>query len=57
MNENKKQPGILRSLDWLTILIYIVLLVCGWFSVCGASYTYGDTDLLSLDTRSGMQVV
>ena len=57
MYEEKKQPGILRSLDWLTILIYIILLVCGWFSVCGASYTYGDTDIFSLDTRSGMQIV
>lgn len=26
-------------------------------SVCGASYDYGDTDLLSLSTRSGMQIV
>ena len=29
----------------------------GWLSVCGASYTYGDTDILSLSTRSGMQIV
>jgi rod shape determining protein RodA len=30
----------------------------GWISVCGASYDYGsDTDLLSLSTRSGMQIV
>ena len=55
--EEKKQPGILRSLDWLTILIYLILLVGGWFSVCGASYTYGDTDIFSLSTRSGMQIV
>ena len=26
-------------------------------SVCGASYDFGDTDLLSLSTRSGMQIV
>lgn len=26
-------------------------------SVCGASYTYGDTDIFSLGTRSGMQVI
>ena len=26
-------------------------------SVCGASYTYGETDILSLDSRSGMQIV
>ena len=48
---------MLRSLDWWTIGIYLALLVFGWVSVCGASYTYGDTDLFSLSTRSGMQIV
>ena len=38
-----RQPGVLRSLDWWTIGIYIALLTFGWVSVCGASYTYGDT--------------
>ena len=52
-----KRPGILRSLDWWTILIYLLLLAGGWMSVCGACYDYGDTDLLSLSTRSGMQLV
>ena len=52
-----KQPGVLRSLDWWTIGIYLALLTFGWISVCGASYTYGDTDIFSLDTRSGMQIV
>ena len=52
-----KQPSVLRSLDWWTIGIYIALLVFGWISVCGASYTYGDTDIFSLSTRSGMQIL
>lgn len=52
-----KQPGVLRSLDWWTIGIYFALLVFGWISVCGASYTYGETDIFSLDSRSGMQIV
>ena len=52
-----KEKGVLRSLDWWTICIYIALLTFGWISVCGASYTFGETDILSLDTRSGMQVV
>ena len=52
-----KNPGVLRSLDWWTILLYVALLSFGWVSVCGASYTYGDTDLLALSTRSGMQIV
>lgn len=52
-----KQFGVLRSLDWWTVGIYIALLAFGWISVCGASYTFGETDIFSLSTRSGMQIV
>ena len=54
---DKKQKGVLRSLDWWTIIIYLALISFGWVSVCGASYSYGDTDIFSLDTRSGMQII
>ena len=54
---NRQNQGVLRSIDWWTVLIYLALLTFGWISVCGASYTYGDTDLLSLSSRSGMQIV
>ena len=54
---DRHHKGVLRSLDWWTILIYLGLLTFGWVSVCGASYSYGDTDIFSLDTRSGMQIV
>uniref|UniRef100_A0AB33IVA7 Cell wall polymerase n=2 Tax=unclassified Prevotella TaxID=2638335 RepID=A0AB33IVA7_9BACT len=52
-----RQPSVLRSLDWWTIGIYIALLIFGWVSVCGASYTYGDNNIFSMDSRSGMQIV
>jgi rod shape determining protein RodA len=54
---DRRQTNILRSIDWWTILIYVALLSFGWISVCGASYSYGETDIFSLDTRSGMQIV
>ena len=55
---NEKPKGVLRSVDYLTIVFYLGLLAFGWMSVCGASYDFGtDTNLLSLDTRSGMQIV
>ena len=57
VQQTDKQPSVLRSLDWWTIGIYVALLAFGWISVCGASYSYGDTDILSLGTRSGMQIV
>jgi rod shape determining protein RodA len=55
--QTDKKTSVLRSIDWWTILIYVALLCFGWMSVCGASYTYGETDILSLDSRSGMQIV
>ena len=57
VQETGKEKGVLRSIDWWTIIIYLALLSFGWVSVCGASYSYGDTDIFSLDTRSGMQIV
>lgn len=52
-----KRNSVINNIDWWTIGIYLALLVFGWISVCGASYTYGETDIFSLDTRSGMQII
>ena len=51
------RESIWKSLDWVTIVVYLMLIVFGWFSVCGASYSYGDTDLLDFSTRAGKQFV
>src|SRR5574344_544819 len=55
--KGNKGQSVFRSIDWWTIIIYVALLIFGWISVCGASYTYGETDILSLSTRSGMQII
>lgn len=52
-----KNDSILKSIDWITIFIYLLLVVYGWFSVCGASYTYGETNFFDFDTRSGKQMI
>lgn len=57
MPRKDKSTSVIKSIDWWTVAIYIALLICGWVSVCGASYTYGETDIFSLDTRSGMQII
>lgn len=49
--------SVIRSIDYWTIFIYIALLTFGWLSVCGASYSYGETDIFALSTRSGMQII
>lgn len=50
-----RRENIWKSLDWVTIAIYLILIVFGWFSVCGASYDYGDRDFLDFSTRAGKQ--
>jgi rod shape determining protein RodA len=53
----KQKNSVIRSIDWYTVIAYIILLAFGWISVCGATYSVDNTDLFSLDTRSGMQIV
>lgn len=45
------------SVDWLVVLLYVALLVFGWFSVCGATHEIGDTNFFDWSSRSGKQLV
>lgn len=49
--------SLVKSVDWITIAIYLALVVLGWVSICGACYDYGDMDLFSFSTNSGKQLV
>ena len=53
----KRRDNILKSLDWATIIVYLLLIAFGWFSVCGASYDYSDHNLLDFSTRAGKQFI
>ena len=48
---------MIKSVDWITIGIYVALVALGWVSICGACYDYGDMNLFSFDTNSGKQLV
>ena len=52
-----RRESIWKTLDWTTVVIYLLLVVAGWFSVCGASYEYGNPDFLDFSTRAGKQFV
>jgi len=58
LNRNNQGPNLLSSIDWFTILIYLMLLAMGWMSVCGASYDLDQGgSIVDFSTRSGMQIV
>ena len=56
MSEIKTKSPLLR-VDYLVVLLYVVLLVCGWFSICGATHETGDTDFFAWEVRTGKQIV
>ena len=48
---------ILGRIDWLTIILVLILMVCGWFSIVGSSSDVFGPSLFSFDTRPGKQLV
>lgn len=52
-----RRDNIWKSLDWFTIAVYLILIVFGWFSVCGASYDYGEREFWDFSTRAGKQLI
>lgn len=57
IEQEQDSKGIFLSIDWMTILLYVILIVWGWFSVCGACYDFNNPDLFSWETNSGKQIV
>ena len=52
-----RNVNLWRSIDWLTIILYFVLVTFGWLSICGATYDFGEPDFLQLDAFTGKQLL
>lgn len=46
-----------KSVDWITIAIYVIMIIGGWVSICGASYDFDNAGLFSIDGRPGSQLL
>lgn len=54
----REDEHIKSSIDWFTIALYLIMVMCGWFSIYGASYQYGSTtSMFDISGRAGMQLV
>lgn len=52
-----RKDNIWKTVDWWTIGLYLLLVICGWFSICGASYDYGEPNFFDITTRAGKQLM
>ncbi len=47
--------SIRASIDWMTVFIFVLLLIFGWLNIYGASYNYEQTSIFDFSYRSGKQ--
>jgi rod shape determining protein RodA len=52
-----KKTSMWKSVDWFTIVLYVMLITAGWISICGASFDFDNQDIFNLSGRPGMQLV
>ncbi|MDR3287240.1 MAG: FtsW/RodA/SpoVE family cell cycle protein, partial [Prevotellaceae bacterium] len=52
-----KRQNILHSLDWTTIIIYVILASIGWLCVYSAVYDADHPSIFDMSRRYGMQLI
>lgn len=57
MSTGYGRNNLWKNLDWITVVFYLLLVVLGWFSICGASYDFAQPGFFDFATRSGKQLV
>ncbi len=54
---NKISDSIFKSIDWLTLLIYVIMVVSGAISIYAATYDFDHASMFSFSEYSGKQFV
>jgi rod shape determining protein RodA len=52
-----KEVNVWQTVDWITVLLYIIMVTAGWFSICGASYEYESFSWFNPAGRPGSHLI
>lgn len=55
LRSTEANTSVFRNLDWLTILLFVLLIVGGIFSIYAASYDFDNASILDFNEFSGKQ--
>ena len=53
----QKSETILNRIDWTTVLLWVVLMIMGWFNIYAAVYNEEHTSIFDLSQRYGKQLI
>lgn len=48
--------SVLRRLDWLTVLLYVILVLFGWINIYSTTFTGDETSILDFSSSYGKQL-
>lgn len=52
-----RKVSLLRSLDWITITLYLVLVAVGWVTIYASTYDFENSEILNFNVRHGSQLI
>lgn len=52
-----RRNNFLKSIDWVIVILYVVLVMFGWVCIYGASYNFEDTQFWDFNYRYGKQLL
>ena len=53
----RQRDNILQKIDWLTIGLYFLLVIFGWFTIYAASYDFENSSWIDFSARHGKQLI
>ena len=53
----RKQKSIFQNIDWLTILLYLVMVIAGWINIFAAVYNEDHSSISDLTQNYGKQMI
>lgn len=52
-----RRPGTLKNIDWLSVLLFLILITMGWFNIYSASYNPEHTSIFDTTQEYGKQFI
>jgi len=52
-----RKVSLIKSLDWFTIAIYVVMVAFGWITIYAACYDYENPEIFNFQARHGAQLI
>ena len=54
---NNRPHNLLTNIDWISILLYTILVLMGWLNIYAATYDESHSSILDFSQRYGKQLV